>query len=209
MRVFVATTNPGKLRDFMHAAAGHLLGGAAIHIEPLPGLADLPTPPEDQPTFSANAIAKALYYSRLAPGRLVLADDSGLEVDALDGKPGVRSARYADDQGYDLLSGATIDDRNNALLVSMMARVPFEPHTARYHCVLALARDGEVLAIAEGTVEGRITISPRGSHGFGYDPLFLIPELDRTMAELDPATRLSLSHRGRALRSMLERMPPV
>ncbi len=173
---------------------------------------DLPTfpaPPEDQPTFSANAIAKALYYSRLAPGRLVLADDSGLEVDALDGKPGVRSARYADDHGYDLQSGATIDDRNNALLVSMMARVPFEPHTARYHCVLALARDGAVLAIADGTVEGRITISPRGSHGFGYDPLFLIPELDRTMAELDPATRLSLSHRGRALRSMLERMPPV
>jgi XTP/dITP diphosphohydrolase len=206
MRLYVATTNPGKLRDFAHAAEGHLLGGRPIEIEPLPGLADLAAPPEDEPTFDANARAKAVYYSRGAPGLLVIADDSGLEVDALNGLPGVRSARYADDLGYDLKSGARIDERNNALLISQMVRFPFEPRTARYHCVLALARDGEVLATADGSVEGRILITPRGEGGFGYDPLFFLPELERTMAELDPGTRLSLSHRGRALRSLMESM---
>jgi XTP/dITP diphosphohydrolase len=204
MRLYVATTNPGKLRDFAHAAEGHLQGGTPIRIEVLPGLADLPAPPEDGPTFAANARAKAVYYSRLAPGLLVVADDSGLEVDALNGQPGVRSARYADDLGYGLHSGAQIDDRNNALLISQMMRLPFEPQTARYRCALALARDGGVVATADGAVEGRIVTEPRGEGGFGYDPLFFLPELGKTMAELDPATRLSLSHRGRALRSLLE-----
>jgi XTP/dITP diphosphohydrolase len=207
MRLYVATTNPGKLRDFAYAAEGHLLGGVPVQIDPLPGLADLQAPPEDEPTFEGNARSKVLYYSRLVPGLLVIADDSGLEVDALDGQPGVRSARYADDLGYGLSSGAKIDDRNNELLISQLVRLPFEPRTARYHCVLALALDGEVLATAEGAVEGRILIAPRGVGGFGYDPLFFLPELDRTMAELDPTTRLSLSHRGRALRTLLDRIP--
>jgi XTP/dITP diphosphohydrolase len=204
MRLSVASTNPGKLRDFAHAAEGHLLLGHPVEIGPLHGLADIPAPAEDELTFAANAVAKALYYSEKAPGRLVLADDSGLEVDALEGQPGVRSARFADDAGYDLHSGAKIDERNNALLVSLMVQRPFEPHTARYHCALALARDGEVLAIAEGTVEGRIVTTPRGTRGFGYDPLFYVPEFDMTMAELDPERRLSVSHRGRALRTLLE-----
>lgn len=209
MHLYVATTNPGKLRDFAHAAEGHLLGGVPIQIEPLQGLADLPAPPEDGPTFEANARAKAIYYSRLVPGLPVVADDSGLEVDALSGQPGVRSARYADDLGYGLQSGAKLDERNNALLISQMLQLPFEPRTARYHCVLALARDGEVLATAEGAVEGRILTVPQGEGGFGYDPLFLLPELGKTMAEIDPGTRLALSHRGRALRSLLERMHRV
>jgi XTP/dITP diphosphohydrolase len=209
MRLYVATTNSGKLRDFAHAADGHLLGGMPIELEPLPGLADLPAPPENEPTFEGNARSKVLYYSRLVPSLLVVADDSGLEVDALSGQPGVRSARYADDLGYGLHSGDKIDDRNNQLLISQMVRLPFEPRTARYRCVLALARDGEVLATAEGALEGRILTVPRGEHGFGYDPLFFLPELDKTMAELDPATRLSLSHRGRALRGLLERLPGV
>jgi XTP/dITP diphosphohydrolase len=204
MRIDVASTNPGKLRDFAQAAAGHLLFKHPIQIEPLPGLDEIPAPAEDGATFMANAIAKAVYYSRLRPGRLVLADDSGLEVDALDGQPGVRSARFADDMGYDLDSRATIDERNNALLISMILRKPFEPHTARYRCVLALARSGEVLAIADGTVEGRIQTQPRGTGGFGYDPLFYLPEKDQTMAQLYPATRFSFSHRGRALRKLLE-----
>jgi XTP/dITP diphosphohydrolase len=204
MRLSVASTNPGKLRDFAHAAEGHLLLGHPVEIGPLHGLADIPAPAEDELTFAANAVAKALYYSEKAPGRLVLADDSGLEVDALEGQPGARSARFADDAGYDLHSGAKIDERNNALLVSLMVQRPFEPHTARYHCALALARDGEVLAIAEGTVEGRIVTTPRGTRGFGYDPLFYVPEFDMTMAELDPERRLSVSHRGRALRTLLE-----
>ena len=206
MRLYVASTNPGKLRDFARAAEGRLFGGGPIQIEPLPGLADLPAPPEDEPTFAANACAKAVYYSRLAPGLLVVADDSGLEVDALNGQPGVRSARYADDLGYDLHSGAKIDDRNNALLISQMMQLTVEPPTARYHCVLALARDGEVVAMADGMVEGCIVTEPRGEGGFGYDPLFFLPELGKTMAELDPGTRLSLSHRGRALRRLLERL---
>lgn len=209
MHLYVATTNPGKLRDFAHAAEGHLLGGVPIQIEPLQGLGDLPAPPEDGPTFEANARAKAIYYSRLVPGLPVVADDSGLEVDALSGQPGVRSARYADDLGYGLQSGAKLDERNNALLISQMLQLPFEPRTARYHCVLALARDGEVLATAEGAVEGRILTVPQGEGGFGYDPLFLLPELGKTMAEIDPGTRLALSHRGRALRSLLERMHRV
>ena len=204
MRLCVATTNPGKLRDFARAAEGHLFGGGPVQIEPLPGLADLPAPPEDGPTFAANARAKAVYYSRLAPGLMVMADDSGLEVDALGGQPGVRSARYADDLGYELYSGAKIDDRNNALLISLMLRLTIEPRTARYHCALALARDGEVLATADGAVEGEIVTEPRGEGGFGYDPLFFLPKVGKTMAELDPATRLSLSHRGRALRSLRE-----
>lgn len=209
MRLYVATTNPGKLRDFGHAAEGHLLGGTPILIEPLPGLGDVPAPAEDEPTFAANARAKALYYSRLVPNVLVVADDSGLEVDALNGEPGVRSARYADDLGYDLDSDTKIDERNNALLISQMVQMPFEPQTARYHCALALARDGEVLATADGALEGRIITEPRGEHGFGYDPLFFLPELGKTMAELDPATRLSLSHRGRALRSLLENLAEI
>jgi XTP/dITP diphosphohydrolase len=209
MRLFVATTNPGKLRDFAHAAEGHLPGGIPIQIEPFPGLADLPAPPENESTFEGNARSKVLYYSRHAPDLLVVADDSGLEVDALNGLPGVRSARYADDLSYDLHSGAKIDDRNNELLISQMVRLPFEPRTARYRCVLALSRDGEVLATTEGAVEGHILTVPRGEGGFGYDPLFFLPELDKTMAELDPVTRLSLSHRGRALRGLLERLPDV
>jgi XTP/dITP diphosphohydrolase len=206
MHLFVATTNPGKLLDFEHAAKGHLLGGVPLDIEPLPGLGEIPAPVENGTTFTANAVAKAVYYSRTAPGRHVLADDSGIEVDALDGQPGVRSARFADDMGFEVDSGATLDERNNQLLLSMLARVPFGSRTARYQCVLVLAWDGEVRAIAQGTLEGRISTPPRGKGGFGYDPLFYLPELDQTMAELYPTKRLELSHRGRAMRKLLENL---
>jgi XTP/dITP diphosphohydrolase len=203
MRLYVASTNPGKLRDFAHAAEGHLLGGQPIDIQPLPGLSFLPVPPEDEPTFEGNACAKAVFYSHHAPGELVLADDSGLEVDCLGGSPGVRSARYADDVAFPHASASTPDERNNAALLRALDGVPEHCRQARYRCVLALARGGEVLATAEGTVEGRMLTTPRGERGFGYDPLFLLQELERTMAEVDPATRLTLSHRGRALRAML------
>lgn len=209
MRLDVATTNPGKLRDFAHAAEGHLLFQHPVEIEPLAGIEDIPAPAEDGTTFSANAIIKAVYYSSLRPGRLVLADDSGLEVDALKSQPGVRSARFADDSGYAMDSGATVDERNNALLVKLILQQPFAPRTARYRCVLALARDGQVLAVADGTVEGRIVTMPRGERGFGYDPLFYLPELDQTMAQIDPTTRLSVSHRGRALKKLLTQPIPA
>jgi len=215
MLLYVATSNPGKLRDFAHAAeASHQPANEAIRIEPLPGLATIPAPPEDEPTFEGNARTKALYYASFAPGHLVLADDSGLEVTCLDNAPGVRSARYAEDQGFPAAPASTapaamtIDERNNAALLRALDAIPEPCRTARYRCVLALARcvgdaPAEVLLTAEGALEGRILTAPRGTHGFGYDPLFLIPGLNRTMAEVDPTTRLTLSHRGRALRSLL------
>jgi XTP/dITP diphosphohydrolase len=202
MRLYAATTNPGKLRDFAHAAEGW----PHLEIAPLEGLAAIQAPVEDEPTFAGNARLKAVYYSQHAPGKLVIADDSGLEVDCLEGAPGVRSARYADDLGFDLHSGMPIDERNNAALLSQLIQKAsmWDSRTARYRCVLALARDGEVLATAEGTVEGEILTMPRGTGGFGYDPLFWLPELGLTMAEVDMAARLEVSHRGRALRKLLE-----
>ncbi len=211
MRLYAATTNPGKLRDFAHAAEcrPHENGATAIDIDiaPLPGLKDIPAPPEDEPTFAGNATTKALYYSQQAPGLMVLADDSGLEVTCLGNAPGVRSARYADDLKFPAAAAATVDERNNAALLRELDGVPDNCRQARYHCVLALASNGKVLATADGTVEGTILNTPRGEGGFGYDPLFLLPELNRTMAELDPQARLSVSHRGRALRQLLESWP--
>ena len=196
MHLYAATTNPGKLRDFARAAAS----SPSIHIEPLSGLADIPAPPEDEPTFEANARLKAIYYSLRAPDFLVLADDSGLEVAALDGAPGVRSARFATDLA---VPADTPDNRNNAALLHSLADVPQSRRQARYRCSLALARNGEILHTAEGTVEGLILTAPRGAGGFGYDPLFFLPSLNRTMSEILPADRLALNHRGRAIAALL------
>jgi len=202
--LYAATTNPGKLRDFARAAAS----SPSIRIEPLPNLASIPAPPEDEPTFEANARAKSIYYSLRAPNLLVLADDSGLEVAALDNAPGVRSARYAADLAHpaDSDSNDTPDLRNNAALLAALANVPASSRQARYRCSLALARDGEILHAAEGTVEGRILAAPRGTGGFGYDPLFFLPSLNRTMSELPPADRLALNHRGRAITALLTQL---
>jgi XTP/dITP diphosphohydrolase len=200
LRLYVATSSQGKLRDFRTAAAAH-----SLVIEPLPKLKEIPAPEEDGLTFAANAALKAVYYSRFAPGELVVADDSGLEVDALDGAPGVRSARFAADAGLVDSSDANadIDVRNNLLLVERMAGVPAARRTARYRCVLVVARDGEALYTAEGAVEGMILEEPRGKGGFGYDPLFYLPELQRSMAEIDLETKNTLSHRGRAIAALL------
>jgi XTP/dITP diphosphohydrolase len=195
-RLYAATTSQGKLRDFRAAAEVH-----ALAIEPLPNLKTIPAPEEDGETFAANAILKALYYSRFAPGELVMADDSGLEVDALDGAPGVRSARFARDFGF--ASGEDTDQSNNLLLIERLAGVPAAQRTACYRCVLAAARDGELLHTATGVVEGVILDSPQGCGGFGYDPLFFLPGLNRSMAELDLAIKNTLSHRGRALAALL------
>jgi XTP/dITP diphosphohydrolase len=198
MHLYAATTNPGKLRDFARAAEA----SPSIHIEPLPALATLPAPPEDEPTFELNARLKAIYYSLRAPGLLVLADDSGLEVAALHGAPGVRSARYAADLAHPT-EASTPDARNNAALLHALAAVPESRRQARYRCALALARNGQLLLTAEGTVEGRILTAPRGMGGFGYDPLFFLPHLGLTMSELPPAGRLALNHRGRAIAALL------
>ena len=201
IRLFAATSNPGKLRDFA-IAAKH----SGVEIERLPGLGEIAAPPEDEPTFEGNARAKALYYSRFAPGELVMADDSGLEVDALDGEPGVRSARFAEDAGFPADSAASTDERNNLYLLSRLRDVPANRRGARYRCVLVAGRDEECLFTGEGTVEGEILDRPRGNGGFGYDPLFYLKALGKTMAEIDLETKHRISHRGQALRALLGAM---
>ena len=204
LRLYAATTSQGKLRDFRTAA-----NTFGFTIETLPNLGSVTAPEEDGDTFLANATLKAVYYSRLAPGELVLADDSGLEVDALNGAPGVRSARFAADSR--LVDSPDANDNtdvwNNMILLQRLAGVAAEARTARYKCVLVVTRDGEPLYKAEGAVEGLILQAPRGTGGFGYDPLFYLPELDRTMAEIDLQTKLSLSHRGRAIAALLPLLP--
>lgn len=201
LRLFVATTSQGKLRDFRTAAKAH-----SISIEPLPDLDSIPAPEEDGDTFLANATLKAVYYSRFAPGGLILADDSGLEVDSIGGAPGVRSARFAADVGLTDSPDAPLDNSdvwNNMVLLQRLDGVPAAQRTARYHCVLVAARDGQPQSSADGSVEGLILDAPRGTGGFGYDPLFFLPDLQQTMAEIDLETKLSLSHRGRALAALL------
>lgn len=217
-RLFVASTNAGKLRDFRVASAA-----LELAIDPLPELKKIPAPEEDGLSFAANAALKALYYSAFAPGELVLADDSGLEVDLLGGAPGVRSARFAADAGATAGLSTGPDDpfgtddgadaRNNRLLVARLAEFErtaglerqAEPvrRTARYRAALAVARDGQIVATAEGAVEGLVRLSPRGTGGFGYDPLFELPGLGRTMAEIDLETKHGFSHRGRAMAELV------
>jgi XTP/dITP diphosphohydrolase len=204
MFLYVATSNQGKLRDFATASA---LAGSNITVEPLPGLSGIPAPPEDEPTFEGNAIAKARFYSNHAPGEIVIADDSGLEVDALHGRPGVRSARFAYDHNFHSTKTGeqlTTDQRNNLYLISLLTGVPLTERSARYHCVLAAARNGHLIAVGHGAVEGEILSQPRGTGGFGYDPLFYLPTHHRTMAEIDLETKLTLSHRGRAFAALLK-----
>jgi len=197
--LFSATSNPGKLRDFAVAAERE----RDVLIRPLPGLDGIAAPPENELTFEANARAKALYYSLYRPGAVVFADDSGLEVEALGGEPGVRSARYAEDAGFVTNTGTNTDHRNNFYLLKRLNRIPADQRTARYRCVLAAARDGECLLTTEGVVSGEILNEPRGEGGFGYDPVFYLPEIGKSMAEIDLATKHQLSHRGEALRRLL------
>ena len=201
LRLYAATTSQGKLRDFRTAAEAH-----SISIEPLPDLADINRPRKTAHTFAANATLKAVYYSRFAPGELVLADDSGLEVDALYGAPGVRSARFAADAG--LVDSPDANDNtdvwNNMVLLQRLAGVPPPQRTARYRCVLVAARDG-----SRSTLRRRHRRRPRSSTPRAAPAASATirsstcPQLDRTMAEIDLETKLSLSHRGRALAALL------
>ena len=199
--LYVASSNPGKLRDF--AAAAQVF---AFDVAPLPGLRDIPAPAEDGLTFEDNAVLKAMYYSAFAPGHIVIADDSGLEVDALDGEPGVRSARFAEDAGFVAEPATDVDERNNLYLLEKLASQGSGVKSARYRCVIAAACDGAVVMTAEGSVEGEILLEPRGSGGFGYDPLFYLPALGKTMAEIDLVEKQSLSHRGKAFAALLAKM---
>lgn len=196
-RVWIATSNAGKLRDFAGAAAGH-----GILIKPLPGFASLPRVIEDGVTFEANARKKAEQYSLAAPDELVLADDSGLQVDALGGAPGVHSARYAAEDPAG--EGNTDDQANNAKLVRELGRVPAAERGGRFVCVIAVAREGKTLAVFHGTAQGVILDTPRGDNGFGYDPLFYFPEISKTFAQLSVEEKAKYSHRGKAFRKFLE-----
>jgi len=197
-RILIATSNAGKLRDFAGAAQTH-----GIEIAGIPGFASLPAVVEDGQTFEENARKKAKEYSVHAPGEIVLADDSGLEVDALGGAPGVHSARYAADQPH-LADENTDDEANNARVLRELKRVPPEKRTGRFVCVLAAARDGKLLATFRGTAEGEILDTPRGANGFGYDPLFYFPQIQKTFAELSAEEKAAYSHRGAAFRQFLE-----
>jgi XTP/dITP diphosphohydrolase len=197
-RILIATSNPGKIRDFAGAASVH-----GIEVAPLPNFASLPPVVEDGATFEANARKKAESYSRHAAGELVIADDSGLEVDALGGAPGVHSARYAADEPHAAETN-TDDEANNAKLVREIRSVSPEKRTGRFVCWIAAAREGKTLAVFEGKAEGIIIEQARGSNGFGYDPLFYFPAIEKTFAELTPEEKAKYSHRGAAFRSLLD-----
>jgi len=197
-RILIATSNPGKLRDFAGAARAY-----GIDIACLPNFSSLPALAEDGLTFEANARKKAEHYSHYLPGEIVLADDSGLEVDALGGAPGVHSARYAADAPH-LVENNTDDQANNARLIRELRGIPPEKRTGRFACVIAAARDGLTLAVFHGVAEGFILETPRGSNGFGYDPLFYFPPIQKAFAELTAEEKAQYSHRGTAFRKFLE-----
>src|SRR5260370_2072957 len=208
-KVFIATSNAGKLRYVAGVAA--VIN--AIALELLPGFSALASMEEDGETFEANACKNAGFYSGYAPGAIVLADDSGLEVVALKNAPGFRSARYAADDSeefkpaYASLSlslSRSIDEANNQRLLRELADVPQEKRAGRFVCSLAAARDGSILQTFEGDVRGTILYAPRGENGFGYDPLFYLPELGKTTAELTAIEKAKVSHRGQAFRKFLE-----
>jgi XTP/dITP diphosphohydrolase len=192
--VYIATSNKGKLRDFQTAAAVY-----GIQIAPVPNISQLPAVVEDQDTFEGNARKKAEFYSGVVPDAMVLGDDSGLEVDALGGAPGVISARYAAAPGAENSS----DGANNAKLLTELASVPDDRRSARFVCVIAAARSGKILETFRAHAEGLLLREPRGMGGFGYDPLFLFPQLGLTFAELTPQQRIEVGHRGKAFRRFL------
>lgn len=195
MRLYIATSNPGKLRDFAFAAQAF----PDFEILPLPGLVQIAAPVEDADSFEGNALIKAMAYSAHAPGELVVADDSGIAVRSLSGAPGVRSARYAEYQGF--TKGETTDERNLNCLLEQVPHMRYRD--ASYICALAAVRDGELVQTARGELEGSLIEVPRGSDGFGYDPMFEVLELAQTMAEVDEETRLKISHRGKALARLM------
>jgi len=195
--VLFASGNPHKVRE-----VANVLAEAGITVIGLDSMQQaLEEPTEDADTFEGNAELKARYYARHT-GRTALADDSGLEVDALGGAPGVLSARYAGATG----SREQIDEANNAKLLHALKDVPEDQRTARFVCAMALCDAETTHLLVRGEIEGRIIDTPRGSNGFGYDPLFDVPELGCTTAELPPERKNAISHRGRAVRKVVDRL---
>jgi XTP/dITP diphosphohydrolase len=188
--IVVATENPGKLREIKDA-----LQGMGVEIVSLRDLSPMPSIEEDGKTFQENALKKARVVAQRS-GRLTIADDSGLEVDCIQGNPGVRSARFAGE-------GAS-DAENNLKLLRLLAGVPVSQRGATFRCVIAVVSPQGKEAWVEGACRGVIADTVRGRRGFGYDPLFLLPELGKTLAELPLETKNRVSHRGRALAALKE-----
>ncbi len=193
--IIIATRNPKKFQELKA-----LLAVPGVRWRSLLNFPSVPTVPERGRTFTANAVAKARAVAR-ATGCLAIADDSGLEVEALEGAPGIRSARFAGRHGD--------DEANNCKLLRMLKGLPSAKRGGRYRCVLALAGPRRVLGIAEGTFAGCIAVAPKGRRGFGYDPLFVVPQLGKTVAQLSAAVKNRISHRAKAavrLRRRLARL---
>jgi XTP/dITP diphosphohydrolase len=192
-KVFLASSNPGKLKEY-RVLAEEVERSASFELELMPGFESLPVFEENAPTFAENATGKALHYSRFQEG-MVFADDSGLVVPALGGVPGVHSARYA---------GADAEDsRRIEKLLREMNDLRDEERSAHFICAIALAREGRALAIVTDRVDGKILQAPRGAGGFGYDPVFYFPALNKTFAELSADEKNQHSHRGKAFRKLL------
>ena len=187
MRVYCATSNPGKLREFRLALQG------AVDVETVPNLESILPPAETGATFEENAVLKALYYAKFCDG-LVFTEDSGLEIDALGGAPGVYSARFA--------SPDASDQDNNRVVLEKLQGV--QNRTARFVSVIALAQGSSILQVFRGVVEGQILDAPRGPNGFGYDPLFYYPPFGCSFGEAPVESKMQVSHRGKALAAMLD-----
>ena len=205
MRIVLATRNPAKVREISAILAPMSVTVSSLdEVDPAGAIVE---PPETASSFAANAAAKAEYYAR-ATGCWALADDSGLEVDALGGAPGVRSARYAADE---FSPGASpprerMDQASNRKLLRELADVDEDRRTARFVCCLSLSDGHEVILEARGVLEGRIGRRPAGRNGFGYDPLFYVPPLGQTTAQLAPDEKNRISHRGQAVRQFAKRL---
>jgi XTP/dITP diphosphohydrolase len=194
MRLFLASSNPGKLREYLELARG-----SGVTVELLPRFGEFPSFDESAPTFAENSAGKALHYNRFTD-EAVLADDSGLVVPALGGAPGVHSARYAG-------PGATDADRVQKLLREMRGMEGLE-RRARFVCVTSVAQAGRAIAVVSDLAHGVITSEPRGSGGFGYDPVFFFEELGRTYAELTREEKNAYSHRGKSFSKLLYVIAP-
>lgn len=194
-KIYIASSNPGKLREFRTLAETYAnVAPSAISVELLPRFESLAPFEENELTFGENALGKALYYSRLSE-EIVFADDSGLVVPALGGAPGVQSARYAGPQAS---SAERIDK-----LLQELRDIPDPSRAAYFCCVIAVARHGRTLVVISNRADGEILNAPRGVGGFGYDPVFYVPTLAKTFAELSPAEKNQYSHRGKAFRRVL------
>jgi XTP/dITP diphosphohydrolase len=198
VELLVGTTNPGKLDEIQ----GYL-NGLPLKVLALPTLGTWPAVVEDGATYEDNALKKARTLAEYS-GHLTLADDSGLEVDALNGAPGIYSARYCGEEGN--------DEKNNEKLLRELKNVPEEKRTARFVCVLALCAPkshGAKEWTVRESCEGRIAFSPKGQNGFGYDPIFFYPSLGKTFGEIDRETKATVSHRGKALKKLAQILPLV